>query len=127
MRFDVASRRRRPREAVVPMINVVFLLLIFFLMTASIAPPSPFDLSLPEAGGGEEAAGGDALYMDARGTLAFGGLRGDAALRAAANLAGTGALEIRADRDARASDVAGVLSRLHALGVADTRLVTERP
>lgn len=38
MQFDLPQRRSRP-ESVVPMINIVFLLLIFFLMTAQIAPP----------------------------------------------------------------------------------------
>jgi periplasmic protein TonB len=41
--MDFGSPPRRPRaESVVPMINVVFLLLVFFLMTATIAPPDPF-------------------------------------------------------------------------------------
>ena len=31
------------------MINVAFLLLIFFLMVAVIAPPDPFAVALPEA------------------------------------------------------------------------------
>jgi len=34
-------RHRRPLEPIVPMINVVFLLLIFFLMSAQIRTPRP--------------------------------------------------------------------------------------
>ncbi|WP_322867174.1 biopolymer transporter ExbD [Aquicoccus sp. G2-2] len=40
--MDIPRPVRRPRgEAILPMINVVFLLLIFFLMTAELAPPEP--------------------------------------------------------------------------------------
>lgn len=46
--MDFAPPKRRPRaESIVPMINVVFLLLIFFLMTAQIAPPDPFEVAPP--------------------------------------------------------------------------------
>ena len=50
--MDFAPRRpaRPARENIVPMINVVFLLLVFFVMTAQIAPPDPFDIAPPEAG-----------------------------------------------------------------------------
>ena len=48
MRLD-APQPRPPVESVTPMINVVFLLLIFFLMTATIAPPAPFEVELPAA------------------------------------------------------------------------------
>ena len=39
---------RRPFEAMVPLINIVFLLLIFFLLAGTIAPQSPVDVTLPE-------------------------------------------------------------------------------
>ena len=44
---------RNPRmaqdRAIVPMINVVFLLLVFFLMTASLTPPPPREITAPVA------------------------------------------------------------------------------
>ena len=40
--------RRKTGESVVPMINVAFLLLIFFLMVAVIAPPYPVAVTLPQ-------------------------------------------------------------------------------
>lgn len=42
-----AEQRRRPYEAVVPLINVVFLLLIFFLIAGTIQEPEPVDVTLP--------------------------------------------------------------------------------
>lgn len=125
MRFRTAPHRRRPREAVVPMINVVFLLLIFFLMSASITPAPPFDLQLPEGGDGTEAGQADALYIDAGGLVAFGTLRGEAALAEAAEALAQ-PIDIRADRRVLAFEIARVLGHLRALGVSRTRLVTER-
>ncbi|NHX27772.1 biopolymer transporter ExbD, partial [Escherichia coli] len=46
MQFPQHPRRDRG-ENIVPMINVVFLLLIFFLMTAQIGPPAPIDVTPP--------------------------------------------------------------------------------
>lgn len=38
---------RRPYEAIVPLINVVFLLLIFFLIAGTVGPTDPVDVTLP--------------------------------------------------------------------------------
>ena len=47
---------RRGGDNLLPMINVVFLLLIFFLISAEMTPPEPFEVSSPRGasdGGGE--------------------------------------------------------------------------
>lgn len=125
MKLAPAPSRPRPREAIVPMINVVFLLLIFFLMTASIGTPPPFDLALPEGAGEAQADAPDTLFVSADGTLAFGVGRGPEALAAIAGIAGSGrSLDIRADRDLPADVLARLLPRLAALGLSDVRLVT---
>ncbi len=119
MRFARPPRRARP-ESVVPMINVVFLLLIFFLMTAEIAPPPPFELALPEAEAegrrGDEAvltlAEGRAVYAGAEGAAAWAALASDAPRR----------LTIRADAAMPAAELAAALTRLSAIGVAETEL-----
>ena len=125
MRFAVSSRPRPMREAVVPMINVVFLLLIFFLMSAVIVAPPPLDVVLPGAeDAGDGAGGADALYIDAAGTLAFGDLRGEAALRAAVAATGEGVLDLRADAELEAAVLARLMGRLSAAGVTQTQLMT---
>ncbi len=127
MRFAPTSPKPRPREAIVPMINVVFLLLIFFLMTASIGARPPFDLALPEGTGDAQADAPDVLFIAADGTLAFGAARGEAAVDAIAAMAGDGGvLDIRADRSVPAAVLAGLLPRLAEIGIAETRLVTVR-
>lgn len=135
MRFDFAPRRR-PTEAIVPMINVVFLLLIFFLMTATLPPPEPFDIRPPQAAGATEPGSAPepepepgVLYLGADGALAFGAARGEAALAAAAlaarEMAGEGAaLVLRADASLPGVELARLLQRLAALGVGRVDLVT---
>ena len=116
--------RRASREPVVPMINVVFLLLIFFLMTAQIVPPAPFDMTLPTAQGDEDG-GQNALYINAVGEIAFGEARGATALSEAVTRTGDAALRIQADAALDASRLARVLSQLSALGAARIEIVTE--
>ena len=125
--MDFLPPRPRPRrEAILPMINVVFLLLIFFLMTAQIAPPPPFDISPPEAASDAtpDAAGAAprTLWLDATGALMHDDLTGDAALAMLA--AGDGPVLIRADAALPAADLARLMRRLTALGISDLRLAT---
>lgn len=115
------SKPRQRTESIVPMINVVFLLLVFFLMTASIGPPEPFEVLAPEAAGAVEAQGTETLYLGADGDIAFGPARGDAAFVALAGW--EGALLVRADARMDASAVAAVLARLSQAGIRDVRLV----
>lgn len=122
--MDFAPRRpaRPPRENIVPMINVVFLLLVFFVMTAQIAPPDPFDIAPPEAGEAPAPDAPDILFVAADGQLARAGLTGDAALT---GMTAGQALTLRADRALPAPDLARLLARLAALGVTDVALVTQ--
>ncbi|MEC3859975.1 biopolymer transporter ExbD [Mesobacterium sp. TK19101] len=112
--------RRDLGEQIVPMINVVFLLLIFFLMTAQIAPPDPFDIRLPEAEA-EGEADPDALFLSADGQTAFGALRGSDAIAAAA----ASPVTLRADARADAAALAQVLAQLAQAGATEVALVTE--
>ena len=104
------------------MINVVFLLLIFFLMTAQIAPPDPFDITLPNAAGDEAPAEKDTLYLSRNGDVAFGALRGSAALAAAA---AADPVTLRADARADGAALARTLRTLAAAGATEVVLLTE--
>lgn len=117
--------RRASREPVVPMINVVFLLLIFFLMTAQIVPPAPFDLVLPTADG-QEDQGTATLYVNADGDIAYEALRGDAALaRAVAVSDDGGPLRLYADATLDGTALARILAQLAALGATGVDIVAE--
>jgi len=116
--------RRASREPVVPMINVVFLLLIFFLMTAQIVPPAPFELTLPAAEADEDQ-GAAALYVNANGDIAYEALRGEAALTQAVVASEDAPLRLFADATLNASALARVLAQLSALGATEVEIVTE--
>ena len=127
MEFSPPRPRQPVRENIVPMINVVFLLLIFFLMTAQITAPVPFDVTPPTSDSRAMAEGQTVLHVAADGTLYFAGLEGDAVWAGLADLGPDAPLLIRADERARAADLARLLTRLGSLGLTDIALVTEAP
>ncbi|MDK3074698.1 biopolymer transporter ExbD [Sedimentitalea sp. JM2-8] len=120
------SRRRPHAESVVPMINVVFLLLIFFMMTARIAPAPPFDLTLPEADSDEAVADLETLYVSAAGMIALGGQTGEDAWAAIEAAESVEQVTIRADAELPARDLASILSRLAKAGVTRFSLVVRQ-
>jgi len=116
MRLDPPAPRRRP-ESIVPMINVVFLLLIFFLMSAQIAPPDPVEVTPPAAPRDAAIGAGVTLFVGADGAVAFRDLEGPAAIGAAVAAAGDGdAFHLRADADVPAARVAALVARIVAAG-----------
>ncbi|NDK34411.1 ExbD/TolR family protein [Rhodovulum sulfidophilum] len=122
--FGEDDRQRTRGESIVPMINVVFLLLIFFLMSARLVPPAPFEAEPPRADGAEPAAG-EMLHLSAAGDLAFGAARGEAVFAAlAARPEAAGPLVIRADAGVEAAALARLAARLTAEGQGPLRLVT---
>ncbi len=67
--ITLRSPRQTRQDDIVPMINVAFLLLVFFLMSAVIAPPAPVDIAAPsttEASGGVD---GVTLFVTSGGEL----------------------------------------------------------
>ncbi|WP_228461349.1 biopolymer transporter ExbD [Paracoccus liaowanqingii] len=115
---------RKPRgESIIPMINVVFLLLIFFLLTAQITQPTPFPLTPPDSRSDTAAGAPDVLYVSAQGELAWNAARGEAVWAALAAQAGTDPVEIRADAALPAAILAGHLQRLRAIAPAGAHLV----
>ncbi|MEL7181589.1 MAG: biopolymer transporter ExbD [Pseudomonadota bacterium] len=127
--MDFSPPPRKPRsEQIVPMINVVFLLLIFFLMTSQIAPPDPFELTPPTANLEGEATAEPILYISATGTMHFDGTEGRQALTRLAPLAGdTDVLLIKADAQLAASTLAKTLTAVTQAGFASVEIVVAGP
>ncbi len=123
--MDLSPPRRRPRtESIVPMINVVFLLLIFFLMTSRLAQPEPFEVTPPNADLEAESKADQTLYIDATGKLHFDGAEGEAALAMlAASSANAPVVVLRADARLEARTLAGILTKLAAAGLSRAELV----
>ena len=105
------------------MINVVFLLLIFFLMTAEVRPLS-IPVSLPESGAGERQRGDNRLYLLADGQINFAGAWNDAAWVALADADGKARLMLHVDRDLPAQQLARTMTRLGSYGWMHIDLVT---
>lgn len=124
MNFAPSRPRRRTSENIVPMINVVFLLLIFFLISAQFTAPDPFDVTPPDSLSEANQPVSDTLFVAADGTLGFEGATNDAALARLAIRDPEKPLYLRADTALPARDLATLLPRLARLGVRDTRLVT---
>lgn len=123
MRFDLPSSRSA-RENIVPMINVVFLLLIFFLMTAQIVPPAPVEVTPPQSTSEQKPQDATSVYIDANGIIAFDDLFGAPALAELAK--DTGPLILYVDHQL---DAALFLSRLKQINPKANRtlsIVTQR-
>ncbi|WP_325048626.1 ExbD/TolR family protein [Pseudooceanicola sediminis] len=126
MAMTFSDPPRRPRgESIVPMINVVFLLLIFFLMTSRLTPPEPFPVTPPTASEGAEADDTTTLYLSSEGEAGLRDLRGAAAIEAfvAENRGRDGIAQLRADATTEAAAVARALRELTEAGLADVALV----
>lgn len=126
MNHSFSQPARRPqRESIVPMINVVFLLLVFFMMTSHIVPPEPFDVTPPKTESGEPGETTAILYLSAEGLIGFEDLRGPAAVAgfAARANAEDKTPQLRADANATAPSVARLLRELAAAGLSDVALV----
>ncbi|MEM9146001.1 MAG: biopolymer transporter ExbD [Pseudomonadota bacterium] len=117
---------RRDRTSVVPMINIVFLLLIFFLLSATVQTLAPFDVAPPASRAEAPVETPETLFIAADGTMAFDQARGEAVF---AEIAATGLSRVlvSADRDLPAQRLAQIMGQLGAAGVTSARLVVERP
>ncbi|SMX24218.1 Biopolymer transport protein ExbD/TolR [Boseongicola aestuarii] len=118
----LSEPRHQRVENIVPMINVAFLLLIFFLMTAVIAPLDPVRIDPPEADGSAEAAGDVVLFVEREGTLWRDGQR----RTSLGPLSGL-SVELRVARDLDGAILARVLADAQQAGAITVQLVVARP
>nr|WP_299558860.1 biopolymer transporter ExbD [uncultured Sulfitobacter sp.] len=104
------------------MINVVFLLVIFFMMSARIAPAPPFDVELPRSDSDSAVREESTFYLSADGNVAFGGVTGDDAWAALARADTARSLTIRADAQLATPKLAAVLTQLAKLEITSVTL-----
>lgn len=138
--MDFSFRKRPTPDNMLPMINVVFLLLIFFLMVAQLKQPEAFEVLPPVAQAAvqdrAEAKGDFILLLSADGLPGYRDSTGEAAFAAidAARVAhcetadcqiAPPRLTLRADGAMPAAGLAALLPRLSALGFAEVQLVTQ--
>ena len=132
MRFQ-PSRYRNDDERILPLVNIVFLLLIFFMLAGRFSVTDPFQIAPPRSASEGPAATQDlVVQMAADGRLAVNGtLLGEAALKArvARRLIAAEGLRVRlkADGGASAVRVVAVMELLREAGIERLQLLTVGP
>ncbi len=121
-------RPRRDREPTIALINIVFLMLIFFLVAGTIAAPLDAGLKLVRTADLEGTAPADALVIHADGRLTH---RGAAVTSAQAFMAALPAeaharVRLVPDRDLAARELVRLARALRGAGAEQVVLVTER-
>ncbi|WP_306151302.1 biopolymer transporter ExbD [Roseovarius sp. MMSF_3281] len=124
-------RRHHPRaerEPTIPLINIVFLMLIFFLVAGTLAVPLDKELRLVSTGDVEGAAPADALLLHADGRMTN---RGTEVTSAGAFIEGLPEnmrtrIRIVPDRDLPAASLVAQGRALREAGAESVVIVTER-
>ena len=127
-------RRPRPREEpenMLPMINVVFLLLIFFMLLANFTIYIPFPVAPPDAEKSEVVPHEVMIAVAADGRIALDGREIDLSavtseLREKRRNGPIKAVWINADKETDSDRVIDVMEQLHKAGVEAARLITKR-
>ena len=123
-------RPRNDEERILPLINVVFLLLIFFMLAGRLAASDPFQISPPTSDSEGPAARHEFIVLvGVDGELALDNevmqaeaLKNAVAERMAANQ--DAKVRLKADSEAAANDVVGVMELLREAGVGRLKLLT---
>lgn len=119
-----APARRRP-DPTITLINVVFLMLTFFLIAGTVAPPLPAQVQLVRLADTAPVVPPDVLVLDAGGAILWNGLPADLAARAAA-LPEPRIARVLPDRNAPALALVALARDLRAAGATEVRILTER-
>jgi len=125
MRRGFTHPDRQRAEPTIALINIVFLMLIFFLIAGSIAPRPDADVALVSLSEIETEPPSDALVMLADGSLRHAGQAQtqDAVI---AHFSNAERVRLLPDRAAPAADLVALAQALRAAGVRDLVIVTER-
>lgn len=129
MKLPAHPRRSRTDEAMLPLINIVFLLMVSFMVVGALSPPDAFDLDPPRSETLPPSdAGAHSLIVAADGRLGLGRQafpREQLAGRAAAWRAQNpdAVLQVKAAAAADTQAVLEVLDVLRAAGIARVELL----
>ncbi|MFV0243839.1 MAG: ExbD/TolR family protein [Qingshengfaniella sp.] len=115
---------RPARENTIALINIVFLMLIFFLVAGQLAPPLDPDLTPAQSAQEDQAPPPDAAMLMADGRLRMAGQ--DVTPEDLVAARGMAPVRIVPDREVPATALLGVAGALHRAGAAEVVLVVER-
>lgn len=123
------GRATNDDDRILPLINVVFLLLIFFMLAGHLAATDPFQVEPPVSVSETEPDGaGHVILVGADGRLAFDGkTMDDAGLKAALAgpvEAGVTHFQLKADGSASAVRLVEIMELLRAAGAEKVHVLT---
>ncbi len=126
--FVTARRRSVQDDRILPLINVVFLLLVFFMLAGRLAVSDPFPVQPPASiSAASERAGDVVVHVASDGALAVNGVTvglNDLAAMIPSRPQGN-PVRVKADAQAEALAVVRVLDQLRAAGIVRVNLVTQ--
>ncbi|WP_171132983.1 MULTISPECIES: biopolymer transporter ExbD [unclassified Ruegeria] len=132
MRITRPAPRTQP-ETIIALIDVVFFLLVFFMLIGRMDATAPFDVTPPTATtGADMPAGGITLSVGADGVLALDGVelsQQDAQGKVLARISNNPETRVRinAHRDAILRDILPLIARFEAMGAREVVLVVTPP
>ena len=124
MRFALYPSRVK-KESIIPMVNVIFLLLIFFLMTSSFIIPDPFELDKPYADSSNKVSTEERLYISKTGKVFISERVNENAWRYLEKSTPEKLLLI-ADSSFPAKDLLNISEKLKELGIIELNLLTNQ-
>jgi len=122
----LAPAPRTKPEPTIALINVVFLMLVFFLVAGQVARPADREVTLALADVASARVPDDALVLRADGAILWRGVETSVDDFAMAQINETEPLRILPDRNLPARDLIAVAAALRAATGNDVRLVTEK-
>ncbi len=131
MRLRATRKRKEPAENMIPLINIVFLILIFFLVASTVRPFSDREVRLADTSESKGSGAGTRMAVLRRdGTKYLGGelvsddeLRRQFKIWAAESERG---VTLVADRNMPASQLVAVVTLANAAGVKNVKLLTRK-
>ena len=126
-------KERAPYESVVPLINVVFLLLIFFLLAGVLGPTDPVEISPPQGEIDElDPVEPLTLFLDHEGFVYLDEqILGPEIVGSTVALIfaerGPKEVVLKADKKAQAHDLISVLESLRTIQVEEVKVITMEP
>ena len=117
--------RRVAKESIIPMVNVIFILLIFFLMTSSFIIPDPFEIEKPYADSSNQITTEERLYLSKTGKIVISNLDNEDAWLYLEKKTPKKLLLVT-DGQFPAKDMLDISEKLKELGVIEINLLTSQ-
>lgn len=122
------ARQKTKREPTIALINIVFLMLVFFMVAGTLAQPMDSDLKLIRTADLEGRPAPDALVIKEDGALSYQGthILSAAAFMQRQESRSEPVVRLVPDRDLAARDLVRIARELRSAGAGRVLIVTER-